>query len=138
MQWFQEDTNWKLLECKDSHLHHSLFVASKKYIFILTWWKNISEQQKLLELEIEKEKFFEAQEKLKIAEWKEYFDNACLENNILAPKLSKKQSSTEKYQKLCCHFKKRISLKILEFETFITNNTYRKPSFWKERYQKRS
>lgn len=36
------------------------------------------EQQKLLELEIENEKIFEAREKLKTAELKEHFDNTCL------------------------------------------------------------
>ena len=56
------------------------------------------EQQKLLELEIEKEKVFEAQEKLKIAELKEHFDKMCLESNVLPPELSKKQNSIEKCQ----------------------------------------
>ena len=56
------------------------------------------EQQKLLELEIEKEKIFEAQERLKIAELKEHFDKTCLESNVLPTELSKKQSSIEKCQ----------------------------------------
>ena len=56
------------------------------------------EQQKLLELEIEKEKVFEAQEKLKIAELKEHFDKTCLESNVLPPELSKNQNSIEKCQ----------------------------------------
>ena len=54
------------------------------------------EQQKLLELEIEKEKIFEAQERLKIAQLKEHFDKTCLESNVLPPELSRKQSSIEK------------------------------------------
>ena len=56
------------------------------------------EQLKLLELEIEKEKIFKAQERLKIAELKENLDNTCLESNVLPPKLSKKQSSIGKCQ----------------------------------------
>ena len=56
------------------------------------------EQQKLLKLEIEKEKIFVEQERLKIAELKEYFDKKCLESNVLPPELSKKQSSIEKCQ----------------------------------------
>ena len=56
------------------------------------------EQQKLLELEIEKEKIFEAQERLKIAELKEHFDKTYLESNVLPAKSSKKQSSIEKCQ----------------------------------------
>ena len=55
------------------------------------------EQQKLLELEMEKEKIFEGQERLKIAELKEHFDKMCLESNVLPPELSK-QSSVEKCQ----------------------------------------
>ena len=55
------------------------------------------EQQKLFELEIEKEKIFEAQERLKILT-KEYFDKTCLESNVLPPELSKKQRSIEKCQ----------------------------------------
>ena len=49
------------------------------------------EQQKLLELEIEEEKIFEVQERLKIAELKERFNNTCLES-----KVSKKQIFIEK------------------------------------------
>ena len=56
------------------------------------------EQRKPLELEIEKENIFEAQERLKIKELKEYFDNTCLESNVLPPELSKKQSLIEKCQ----------------------------------------
>ena len=54
--------------------------------------------EQLLELEIEKEKIFETQERLKIAELKEHFDKTCLESNVLPPELSKKQSSIEKCQ----------------------------------------
>ena len=56
------------------------------------------EQQKLLELEIEKEKIFEAQERIKIAELRQRFDKTCLESKVLPPELSKKQSSIEKCQ----------------------------------------
>ena len=38
--------------------------------------------QKLLELEIETEKIIKVQEKLKIAQLKEYFDNTCLECDV--------------------------------------------------------
>ena len=55
------------------------------------------EQQKLLELEIEKEKIFEAQERLKIAKLKEHSDKTCLGSNVLPPELQK-QSSIEKCQ----------------------------------------
>ena len=40
------------------------------------------EQQKLLKLEIEKEKIFEARERLKIVELKKHFDKTCLESNV--------------------------------------------------------
>ena len=73
------------------------------------------EQQKLLELEIEKEKIFEAQERLKIAELKEHFDKTCLESSVLPPKLSKKQSSIEKCRSYCCQFKKLISFRPCTF-----------------------
>ena len=56
------------------------------------------EHQKLLELEIAKEKIFEAQERPKIAKLRKHFDNTCLESNVLPPELSKKQSCIEKCQ----------------------------------------
>ena len=63
------------------------------------------EQQKLLELEMEKEKIFEAQERLKIAKVKEHFEKTCLESNVLPPELSKKQSSIEKCQSYVARLK---------------------------------
>ena len=47
------------------------------------------EQQKLLELEIEKEKISEVQVRLKIVELKQHLDNTCLRSNVLLPELSK-------------------------------------------------
>ena len=45
------------------------------------------------------------QEILKIAELKEYSDNTCLKSNVLSPKLSQKQSSTEKRQRYVASLK---------------------------------